>query len=580
MRVESPYLGPPGSSLALVAAMWAAGWLVPIHEPPWLAFHADLLAASGLALLVVLTLRWSDAPIDMPLSAAAATLLALVPPLQAAGGLILFGGDAWMASLYLLGFAVAATCGHWVAGRQMGADLGLALAVSLLVVGTLSSVMALWQWLQWAPPMPWWRPAMPGHRPGANLGQSNMLATLLVLALLSALALHQASRARPVVVGAVVAILVPGIAVTQSRTGLLALIVAVVWLWAKRRSVGQRLQTRWLIALLIWLLLCVALQPWLGQWAQLPLGRPALDVGASARLVHWATMLRALQESPWLGYGWNQVAVAQASVPGLRFSGEFIEHSHNLLLDLLVWNGLPLGLFLIAGLLWWSWHRARHCCKPSAVFLLAGVWVLMVHSMTEYPLDYFGYLMLLGLLVGAVDAAANTAENAAKAAGTEGEAQLAALRQRTQVLRISRHVAAAVALLTASMAAWVTVEYTALEADHALMRQQWEQPDLVTAGPEAVPRVVLLTNLRALLVFMRLPLGPGMPPAQQDFMDKVAKRYGYAPVLVRQAIALARNGQTTQAQAVLTRLCQTKPKAVCEQLREQVKAQSSPSTLR
>jgi hypothetical protein len=127
---------------------------------------------------------------------------------------------------------------------------------------------------------------------------------------------------------------------------------------------------------------------------------------------------------------------------------------------------------------------------------------------------------------------------------------------------------------------WVTVEYTALEADHALMRQQWEQPYLVTAGPDAVPRVTLLTNLHALLVFMRLPLGPGMPPAQQDFMDKVAKRYGYAPVLVRQAIALTRNGQAIQAQAVLTRLCQTKPRALCEQFREQVKVESSPSTSR
>jgi hypothetical protein len=287
---------------------------------------------------------------------------------------------------------------------------------------------------------------------------------------------------------------------------------------------------------------------------QLPQVRPALDVQVGARRVHWATMLQAIQLSPWLGYGWNQVAVAQASVLDLAFSGEFIEHSHNLLLDLLIWNGLPLGLLLIGALLWWTWDRARRCQTPEVALLLAGVWVLGVHAMTEYPLDYFGYLMLLGLLVGAVDALVLPAP------------------QQTRL--VPRRAAMAMALLAASLTAWVTVEYTSLEADHALMRQQWERPELVSAGPDAVPDVLLLTQVRALLVFMRTPPQPGLSLAQKTLMARVAQRYGYAPVLMRQATALHRNGHPAQAEAAMTQLCKTQPPVVCNNARKQVAAET------
>jgi O-antigen ligase len=540
----------PASTLWLSAAMWAAAWLVPIHELPWTAFHADLLCAAALALLSVGLLRHGDSRVHVPHAATAVALLTLVPGAQAIGGLVLFSGDAWMASLYLLGFAIAIVCGHVIA--RQGVDLSAPLAFSLAAVGGLSAVMALWQWLQWPPPHMWWRAMLPGDRPAANVGQSNLLATLLVLALLASLALHQTRRLRPILVCALVGLLSVGIAVTQSRTGLLALVVAVLWLWAMRRTTGLRISSGWIITLLAWLLLCVVAQPLLAQANQLPLGRPGLDTQLGPRQVHWATMLAATLQSPWLGYGWNQVAVAQASVPHLAFSGEFIEHSHNLVLDLLIWNGLPLGLLLICAMLWWVWQRARLCRTPAVALLLAGMWVLLVHAMTEYPLDYFGFLMLLGLLVGAVDALV--------------------LPAPAQTLLLPRRAAAAVTWMAASLVAWVTVEYISLEADHALMRMQWERPELVTAGPDAVPQVMLLTQLRALLVFMRMPLDMPLSTQQLSEMTRVSLRYGYAPVLTRQALAAQRNGRAEEAQAALARLCKTQAQQICDDARQQVAA--------
>jgi O-antigen ligase len=549
---DKPALSPPPALIMwLAAALWAASWLVPIRELPWQAFHADLLCAAALMLLAVSLLRSEPGRVSVPLTALVVAALALVPGLQAASGLILFGGDAWMASLYLMGFAAAIFCGHALARSNLSA--GMVLAWAVLVVGLISAVMALCQWLLLAPLHPWWRALAPFQRPSANVGQSNLLATLLVLALLSAVALHHATRLKLRLLLAAATVLVPGIVVTQSRTALVAMGVAVLWLWAVRHRAKLRSAPALWLVLLLATLVCVLARPWLVEVWELKPGRLTPTLQGGTRAVHWATLLQALQQAPWFGYGWNQVAVAQATAPALAFSGEFIEHAHNVLLDLLIWNGLPLGAAWVVALISWVWQRARQCQSPAPALLLAGVWVLLVHAMTEYPLDYFGYLMLLGLLVGAVDALAPSPARHTRP--------------------VARRAVLGVVLLASSLTTWVTVEYTALEADHALMRLQWAQPLLITAGPDAVPQVVLLTQLRALLVFMRLPLDTRLSAEQQNMMAQVAQRYGYAPVLIRQSIALHRNGRSHDAQAVLDRLCKTQPKKFCDSARRQVAAE-------
>jgi O-antigen ligase len=501
MSPATPSLLTLEPALWIAAALLCAAWLLPIHDLPWLAFHADLLAAAALGMLVLVGLRQADTVVAVPHPAVCVLALAAVPLLQAGAGLILFAGDAWMASLYLVGSAIAIVCGAALARQQPG--IGLLLAYALLVAGLVSAVMALAQRMQLAPPHPWLRGVAPGERPMANIAQSNMLATLLVLACMAALALHHARRLRPWTLVACCATLVAGVVVTRSRTGLLALIVVGLWLALSQRRTGLRWGWQYGTALVAWLLLCLVLQPpitahWAAQGAGLAGGVAApqhtMATLSGARWVHWATLWQAIQNAPWWGHGWNQVALAQAAVPDQALSGEFIEHSHNLLLDLLVWNGVPLGLLLAALLLGWCWRQARRCHTPDAGLMMAGLWALGVHAMTEYPLDYAYFLLPLGLIVGALHT--STATSTPSDPGAHGRVLRAGVR-------VPRAMCAAVALAAAAMTAWVTVEYTSLEQRNVLMRQQWERSELSSTGAAEVPQVVLLTQLRALLLFMR-----------------------------------------------------------------------------
>ena len=64
--------------------------------------------------------------------------------------------------------------------------------------------------------------------------------------------------------------------------------------------------------------------------------------------------------------GWPSLFAAVVVLSGMQLMalsviGEYIEHSHNLVLDLLVWNGIPIGGLIILALAWWFIAHIRAC---------------------------------------------------------------------------------------------------------------------------------------------------------------------------------------------------------------------------
>ena len=52
------------------------------------------------------------------------------------------------------------------------------------------------------------------------------------------------------------------------------------------------------------------------------------------------SMIDAIGRSPWAGYGWGQIGVAQtATALDYPATHEFFDSSHNLLIDLALWAG-------------------------------------------------------------------------------------------------------------------------------------------------------------------------------------------------------------------------------------------------
>src|SRR5512139_1775618 len=112
------------------------------------------------------------------------------------------------------------------------------------------------------------------------------------------------------------------------------------------------------------------------------------------RWLHWAALWDAVRLEPWTGYGWQQVTLAQQQTALAHApSHEMIQNSHNIVLDLLLWNGAVLGGAVSIAVIGWFVTRVRRCDSLEGFVLIAVIGVIGTHALLEYPLDY-AYLLL------------------------------------------------------------------------------------------------------------------------------------------------------------------------------------------
>ena len=216
----------------------------------------------------------------------------------------------------------------------------------------------------------------------------------------------------------------------------------------------------------------------------------------------WHQMLLAIKEQALWGYGWNQVSVAQLSVYLDYPTTEWTEHSHNILLDLLIWNGIPLGILIIGFFIWWLYRLSQLAISVEAFITLSMVGAVLVHAMLEYPLDYAFFLLPVGFLLGLVQAQDKT----------------------IKVIEISRTVVASLWTIFVVLYIWIFVEYQMIEKDVQLVR--FEAFNIGTLHAEqAAPDVILLTQLREQIRFIRTQPKESMSPEQLDWMRKVTYRF-------------------------------------------------------
>ena len=268
---------------------------------------------------------------------------------------------------------------------------------------------------------------------------------------------------------------------------------------------------------------------------------------AGVRLPYWISMLDAIGREPLWGYGWQQVGAAQQRValdhPSM---GILFEHSHNLVLDLLLWNGVPVGGLMVAALGWWFIAHIRSCRDARVVWLLAAVGGVFLHGMLEFPLEYAYFLIPVGLAMGAIDGLSPL-----------GFASF----------RVPRWGALLFTALLGVVFLGVATDYLKAEENYRTLRMESARigaEGIVTPAPE----LRLLTQLGAFLQFARMEATPGMAQEQVDWMRKVSERFGYPPVMFRYALATGLNNQPEIAQQTLARLCRIHESPRCAEARE------------
>lgn len=501
-------------------------FLLPNHYFPWLVAYQDFLAFLA-AICVFAYFSFSGAVVVAP-GLFFFLLVVLIPLWQFSSGIVYFFGDALVASLYLFCFALMLLLGYNV-GVRAATNRFVCTFFSMLILAAIFSVwIALLQWLMlsgsiWVVDMP------PGGRPFANFAQPNNLATLLCMAIAAAWYFYERRLLGSFSSSILVLFLMLGVVLTQSRTPWVGCIaVAIFWLW-KARCYSARLPN---YALLMWLGIYVGLVisfPWFADALHLSVGSLLDRAQALHRWQLWVQLWAAVWEGPIGGYGWNQVSVAQVAISQIYPVPLMVEHSHNILLDLLIWNGPLLGGLIICAVAVWLIRLGMRARSVESVFCLLVVGFVLTHAMLEFPLEYGFFLFPVGLLLGIV----------------AGE------QRSPREWVVPRSMVGAVLALSLCIFAWVWHEYRVIEEDHRLMRFETARIGDLKAEQDS-PDVVLLTQLGEFIRFARTPATEEMSAEQLEWMRKVVHRYPYPPSLFRYSLALALNGQAIQSSEQLT----------------------------
>ena len=506
--------------------MLVLSWLATEHFPPWLSFHSELLSFLGLFFLVSAQLTEPDKKIALPAMGIVVLLVALIAPIQWIAGISFFAGDAVMSSLYLMGLAIALAVGYsWSGAKGLSARKVQALMLVIAVGAILSAGVG---WVQWFSVERVGGtlvvPSSTGRAIG-NLAQPNQLATLLLMGLVAYAYLYKQRVLAGATFAAGVVFMSVALAMTQSRTGLLsALLMVVFWAWKGRKIASQV----WLYVAVLWFGLTVLLTRLLPDIGNALLitskALPRTLDGSGSRWEIWQQVSNAIGQSPWVGYGWNQTFTAQTVGAPAYPSDQNYTFAHNIVLDLLAWNGIPLGAAMVLGLGWWICTRMARNTSTEGVVAMAALLPFAVHSLLEFPFAYAYFLFTAGLLMGIVEASAGV------------KAQI----------RVIKPLATAVFGAWVLASTWVALEYIAVEEDYRVVR--FENLRIGTTPTSyAAPDIRLLSQMRAMLIAARIEVQPGMSHDQVELLRKVAMRFPYGLLAYKYALALALNGDATAA---------------------------------
>lgn len=505
--------------LGLLLSVWS--WLVYDHYRPWMSFHSEAVGWAAGAMFALSALFAARADLGrtarlVPVIA----VVALVPWLQWMGGVSGFAGDAVLASLYIVGFAFAVYVGFSERPEAAGGRAVPLPLVAVALAAVLSATVGLMQWLSVQDLLGMYGSQTdPGDRAMGNLGQPNHLASLLLVGAMVFLLAYERGQLRRLALFTALGFLTLVLLLTDSRAGLVSLLAIAIFLGAKGAQGHVRVRPFAAIAWVGMFLACRPLVPLVHEALLIGGGRGIGLTDHRARVLIWKQIWEGIQHAPWFGYGWNQTPTAHAAGAIAHPGTETLSHAHSVVLDLMAWNGIPLGLLLCGLCAWWLVTRAWRVREARGIYAMAALIPLTVHSLVEYPFAYGYFLVPAGLLVGMVEASIPGA---------------ATVRLPVQALR-------------ATLAAWmvmgsvVVYEYFLVEKDFQIVRFQNLRIGK-TPADYVPPEIHVLSHMGTMLKMARVVPAPGMDPQVLHDLERVAQRFPYGALAVRNALAKGLNG--------------------------------------
>lgn len=395
-------------SIFIASLFIIIAWLDPIHQRPWVTYTAELYTFLALFALAAACLKEK---MKLPVMSLPLLVLACVPLVHLLLGQVFFFSTAMMGFIFVFSFWLASVLGYNLStGDYNREETFTHLSYVFLVSGTITGLIALCQWTNLDSVLPGMVNISSNQRPYANFAQPNNMATFLVMALMSCLYLYEKKKIQTKWLFSCAAVIVIGVALSQSRTAWVAAIAIMLYLAFYQYKGIIRLKWYYSTAWFLFFISCIVAFPLLSQLAAQVMDTDVVQsrdvvsraTGDMSRIAIWQQMIAAIQAQPWFGYGWYQTSAAFVSISDTVQGPVWIRSAHNFILDFLLWNGLIIGLPFLAYFGYLGYQLQRWVNTPESVIGILMIGVFVTHAMFEFPQHYAYFLLPVGFILGTV----------------------------------------------------------------------------------------------------------------------------------------------------------------------------------
>ena len=530
-------------SLILVGLMWAFPFLHYRHENPLTSFDQEWWSAmlGVLAVTLLIAREFWERP-EIPRIAQLPALLIVVLLVQLALGRVAYFGQALLYSLYFLFATLLMMLGARLRDCFGLARVSRALAIFLLIGAELNAVIGVLQHFQWHTFLD---PVIAQDLSAGiygNLAQPNHYADYLALGLISLGLLFQQRSIKTVFAILLTLPLLFAMTLSGSRSTwlYLALMIFMAW-WLARREATIKPLLRYsllLVAGLVLMHLLVQMHFMAGGGNGTNTVQRLLtyngggDTGGSIRLYLWHEALLMFTQSPLLGIGFGQFAWHHFQLLPLlqanNISGLY-NNAHNLVFQMAAVAGIAGLLALLVPLGIWLHGTRRAALSGAHWWGYSMLGVLVIHSLLEYPLWYAYFVGVAAVLLGAFDET----------------------RYRLELHNIGRLSLLVIVLLGLFTLIQLRIGYQQLKNTLALRPVSGSIAatyPLIRSGLIAAYNQPLLSPYAEMYMFTYTELNADRIGEKVALGANVVRYLPIAPVVYRQALFLAQDGQLAQAE--------------------------------
>ena len=541
----SPSGGPriPGGATQGIATLGgcllAVALLMPVGDAPWHSFWREWMAAIAVLLMAMAalsTLRELNLPLRLRVVSLPAAAIALAAQClaQRLGGQLHNLTDALLPAIYLLAFALCMMIAESLPrnDRDVLADR---LAAAWVVAALLSAPLAVLQWtgtLRLDLGM-----RVDYGRPVAHMEQANLLGSLMIQGMVGLWRLCARGRLNVRLGTLLAAPMLISIVLTQSRTAWLVAACGLAVLVWRRDLVRWRPHGQWGTAACVALAIGSVALPAIDAMMAQPGLTLAQRSAAGTRPDAWLLFLDAVVTRPWLGWGVLQNGEAQYALAlGHVSLLESFSSAHDIVIDLMVWFGAPVGVAAGLGLGWAVWRRVRRSEDVAALSTACAAAALWLHAMVEFPLHYLFFLLPFGLILG-LTAPSGDADRRAWRISLRGPLRLPAL-----------------SLAPAFLLALLAHEYLRVTDVRPVLAYEMTTRHVGWEAALPAPELFVLDRLADFHRFAALPQKAGLGRADLDAAHAAMLRQPFVPSIERFAVLDGLNGRPLEAQDALRRI--------------------------